>query len=314
MLCRICKDKGKRNKAVIFLRHHRLALCEKHFLEWFEKQVEKTIKKFRMFTRKETVLVAVSGGKDSLSLWKVLINLGYKTLGLHINLGIEKWNYSKTSEEICREFAEKNGAELVVFNLKERFGFSIEDIAKRARRKDVCSVCGTFKRYVMNLVAKERGINVIATGHNLDDEAALLLSNTMRWEIGYLGRQSPVLPEEAGFPRKVKPLAFQTEKETVSYVILSEIQFMETGCPNAKESTSKVFKQALAMVEHQMPGTKLRFYKEFLKKAKPLFEKELKKELKLKKCRECGMPTTQDVCSVCSILKKVKEDAESRNN
>ena len=89
---------------------------------------------------------------------------------------------------------------------------------------------------------------------------------------------------------------------------------METGCPNAKESTSKVFKQALAMVEHQMPGTKLRFYKEFLKKAKPLFEKELKKELKLKKCRECGMPTTQDVCSVCSILKKVKGDAESRNN
>ena len=89
MLCKICKSKGIRKKAVIYLRHHRLALCKEHFIEWFEKQVQKSIREFKMFKREEEVLVAVSGGKDSLSLWLALHRLGYKTYGFHVSLGIE---------------------------------------------------------------------------------------------------------------------------------------------------------------------------------------------------------------------------------
>ena len=307
MLCKICKAKGKRTKAVIYLRHHRLPLCKEHFIEWFERQTEKAIKEFKMFTRKEKVLVAVSGGKDSLALWFALNKLGYETYGLHVSLGIEGWEYSKKSLEVCQKFAERIGRPLIVFDLKKEFGYTIEEIAKGAGRRDVCSVCGSFKRYLMNKVAKEHGFKVVATGHNLDDESALLLSNTIRWEIGYLGRQSPVLPEEGGFVRKVKPFCYLTEKETVSYAILNEIEYMETGCPNAKEATSTHFKRALAYLEHQMPGTKLRFYKEFLKKARPIFEREVKGTLELNECEVCGMPTTAPVCSVCRTLERVRE-------
>ena len=307
MLCRICKSKGERKKAVIYLRHHRLALCKEHFIEWFERQVEKSVKKFKMFTKREKVLVAVSGGKDSLSLWFALNKLGYETFGLHISLGIEGWNYSEESLRICRAFSERINRPLIVINLKEEFGYTVEEIAKGSKRKDVCSVCGTFKRYLMNKVAKDRGFKVVATGHNLDDESALLLSNTVRWEIGYLGRQSPVLPEEGGFVKKVKPFCFLTEKETVSYVIVNKIEYMEKGCPNAKEATSAHFKRALAYLEHKMPGTKLRFYKEFLKKAKPIFEKEVKGNLELNECQICGMPTTSPICSVCRMLQRLRE-------
>ncbi|WP_457678817.1 TIGR00269 family protein [Thermovibrio sp.] len=307
MLCKICKTKGKREKAVIYLKHHRLALCREHFVEWFERQVEKTVKKFKMFSRKEKILVAVSGGKDSLALWFALNKLGYQTYGFHVSLGIEKWEYSKRSLEICKKFSERTGRPLIVFDLKKELGHTIEEIAKGAKRRDVCSVCGTFKRYLMNKLAKEKGFKVVATGHNLDDESALLLSNTIRWEIGYLGRQGPVLPEEGGFVRKVKPLCFLTEKETVSYAILNEIEYMETGCPNAKEATSTHFKRALAYLENRMPGTKLRFYKEFLKRAKPIFEKEVKESLELNECEVCGMPTTAPVCSVCRTLERLKK-------
>ncbi|WP_456342473.1 Dph6-related ATP pyrophosphatase [Thermovibrio sp.] len=307
MLCKICKSKGKRTKATIYLRHHRLALCREHFIEWFERQTEKAIKEFKMFSRKEKVLVAVSGGKDSLALWFALNKLGYETYGFHISLGIEGWEYSKKSLEICRKFAERIGRPLIVFNLKEELGYTIEEIARGAGRKDVCSVCGSFKRYLMNKVAREHGFKVVATGHNLDDESALLLSNTVRWEIGYLGRQSPVLPEEGGFARKVKPFCFLTEKETVSYAILNGIEYVETGCPNAKEATSIHFKRALAYLEHQMPGTKLRFYKEFLKKARPIFEREVKEKVELNECEVCGMPTTAPVCSVCRTLQRLRE-------
>jgi len=307
MNCKICKSKGKRTKAVIYIRHHRLALCEEHFVSWFEKQTQRTIKTFRMFSKKDKVLVAVSGGKDSLSLWLALHRLGYETYGLHVSLGIKEWEFSRKSLEICQRFSERIGRPLIVFNLKEEFGYSINEIAKGAGRKDVCSVCGTFKRYIMNKVCKEKGFKVIATGHNLDDESALLLSNTIRWEIGYLGRQHPVLPESNGFARRVKPFCFFTEKETVSYAIVNGIEYMETGCPNAKEATSKLFKKALAMLEHEMPGTKLRFYKEFLKKGRPLFERELKEQLTLNECEVCGMPTTAPICSVCRTLMKLKE-------
>ncbi|GAB6077099.1 TIGR00269 family protein [Desulfurobacterium crinifex] len=307
MICRICKSKGKRTKAVVYIRHHRLALCKDHFVEWFEKQTARTIKEFNMFKKEEKILVAVSGGKDSLSLWYALHRLGYETYGFHVSLGIEGWDYSKKSLEICKKFSERIGRSLIVFNMREEFGYSIEEIARSSGRKDVCSVCGTFKRYLMNKMCKEQGFKVVATGHNLDDESALLLSNTIRWEIGYLGRQHPVLPESNGFARKVKPFAFFTEKEIVSYAILNKIEYLETGCPNAKEATSVLYKRALAMLEHEMPGTKLRFYKEFLKRARPLFEKELKEQLELNECQVCGMPTTAPVCSVCRTLERLKE-------
>ena len=169
MNCKICKSKGKKTKAVIYIRHHRLALCEEHFISWFEKQTQRTIKTFRMFSKKDKVLVAVSGGKDSLSLWFALHRLGYETYGLHVSLGIEEWEFSKKSLEICQRFSERIGRPLIVFNLKEEFGYSINEIAKGAGRKDVCSVCGTFKRYIMNKVCKEKGFKVIATGNILDD-------------------------------------------------------------------------------------------------------------------------------------------------
>jgi len=135
-----------------------------------------------------------------------------------------------------------------------------------------------------------------------------LLSNVLRWEVGYLGRQHPVLPEGKGFVRKVKPFCFLTEKETVSYAILNGIEFLETGCPNAKEATSRVYKRALSLLEHEMPGTKLRFYKEFIKKGRPVFAKELSETLELNECSICGMPTTAPICSVCRTLERIKEE------
>lgn len=313
MLCKICKSKGKREKAVINLRHHKLALCKEHFIEWFEKHTLKTIEKFKMFSKTGKIGIAVSGGKDSLSLWYLLTKAGYETVGIHISLGIKANDYSVKSLELCKKLSKRIDRPLIVFNLPEKFGYPIGKIAQLSKRDSVCSVCGTFKRYIMNKIAIEENLEAIATGHNLDDESAVLLSNTLRWDIGYLGRQYPVLLEKGGFARKVKPFCFFTEKEIVSYAILNDIEFMETGCPNSEKATSPVYKQALALLEHKMPGTKLRFYKEFLKKAHPVFESINKEEVNLTPCEICGTPTTTTVCSVCRIMKKVK-DAESGQN
>ena len=91
-------------KAAIQMRHHKLALCKEHFLEWIPAQTERFIEKYQMFSQQERLLVAVSGGKDSLSLWDILWRLGYNADGLYIGLGIDGgFGYSDRIAAIDRE-------------------------------------------------------------------------------------------------------------------------------------------------------------------------------------------------------------------
>jgi hypothetical protein len=102
MRCRKCGT-----TAVINMRHHKLSLCGEHYEEWVLAQTDRAIEKYKKFTRDERVLVAVSGGKDSLSLWDVLLRLGYQADGLYIALGInEPLPYSDASLEKTRAFVE----------------------------------------------------------------------------------------------------------------------------------------------------------------------------------------------------------------
>jgi len=80
------------------MRQHRLAFCKEHYIEWFIEQTERSIEKYHMFSRDARILVAVSGGKDSLALWDVLWQLGYQADGLYIHLG----NYILDAQTIQR--------------------------------------------------------------------------------------------------------------------------------------------------------------------------------------------------------------------
>src|SRR5512138_1465562 len=151
MKCHKCAE-----RAAIRMRQHRLALCKDHYLEWFVEQTERAIHKYHLFTKEERVLVAVSGGKDSLALWDVLWRLEYPADGLYINLGIDsEENYSDESERYAREFAAGRGLNLRVINVQEMYGEPIPKIARRTRRVNSgrfkpCSTCGMVKRHEMN--------------------------------------------------------------------------------------------------------------------------------------------------------------------
>ena len=295
MRCKIC---GR--KPVIYMPHHRTALCKEDFLSWFERYTERTIREFRMFTHKDRILVAVSGGKDSLALWYVLRRLGYEADGFYLHLGIG--GYSERSKEKVERFAESIGAKVIIKDLREELA-GIPDL-ERITSREACSVCGMVKRYNFNRVAKENNYNVVATGHNLDDEASSLLANVIQWNTKYLGRKYPVLEEEEGFVRKVKPFCKFTEKETALYALLRGIDFIEEECPYAEDATSIFFKEVLNSIEERSPGTKMRFYLEYLRKVYPKFKET--KEGKLQPCVVCGEPSPTEVCSVCRLKEKVR--------
>ena len=71
MKCRVC-----RGPAVIDLPRHNANFCADHLVELCRRQVVKAISDFEMIAPGERVLVAVSGGKDSLALWDLLLDLG----------------------------------------------------------------------------------------------------------------------------------------------------------------------------------------------------------------------------------------------
>ncbi len=297
MKCRKCGG-----AAALELRRHNAAFCSPHFIEFFKKQVAEAIHKHRMFTRDEPVLVAVSGGKDSLALWDVLIEDGYRTAGLYLDLGI--FDYSRESKARCEAFAAGRGQKLHVERVAEAVGAPIPEVQKVTRRP-TCSACGLSKRYLMNRAALEHGYAVVATGHNLDDEAATLFGSVLHWQTEALPRQSPALAStHAKLARRVKPLYRLSEFETAAYAFLRRIDYIVEECPFAKGATSLAHKEVLNRLEEVSPGAKHNFLFGFLDKARAAFERL--EDVQLRECSACGQVTTGDICAFCKLAEQVK--------
>ena len=163
--------------------------------------------------------------------------------------------------------------------------------------RSTCAVCGLSKRYVFNRAALEGGFDVIATGHNLDDEAATLLGNTLRWQTEYIARQSPALPGKDGMVKKVKPLFRLSELETAAYAFLRGIDYIVEECPLVAGNTQLRYKDAMNAIEATSPGTKAQFFLGYLERGRPLFRAA--DEAELSACERCGQPTTGRFCAFC---------------
>lgn len=295
MKCKRC-----RAPAAVQVRQHSSAFCRPCFIVYFQRQVERAIHKQRMFSLDEEVMVAVSGGKDSLALWDVLQVLGYRTIGLHLALGIGA--YSTDSTARTEAFALDRGLPLVTVRLEED-DRAIPTLAGFTNRP-ACAACGMAKRYYFDKLAFERGVSVLATGHNLDDEAARLLGNVLRWQVDHLAKQHPVLvPTHDRFVRKVKPLFRLSEYETAVYAFVRKIDYVVDECPNSIGATQLVYKDALNRLEAVMPGTKQNFVQEFLRLGHPLFAQSV--DGPPNSCTQCGMPAFGEVCAFCSLLREV---------
>ena len=283
-----------RAPAVIEVRRHHSAFCSDCFVRSVHHQVERAIRHFDMLRADDRVLVAVSGGKDSLALWDVLLDLGYDATGLYLGLGIGE--YSDRSAEVARAFARSRAARLVEVDLADEYGYDVPTAGRRGSRS-TCAVCGLSKRYVFNRVALEGGYDVVATGHNLDDEAATLLGNTLRWKTDYIARQSPALPAQDGRVKKVKPLYRLGELETAGYAFLRGIDYVVEECPLVAGNTQLRHKEAMNAIERSSPGTKAQFFLGYLDRGAELFVAE--DDAVLQACERCGQPTTGRFCAFC---------------
>ena len=195
-------------------------------------------------------------------------------------------------------------ATLVEIDLVDDYGFDVPSGAKAAKRVP-CSACGLSKRHLFDKAALDGGYDVVATGHNLDDEAAVLFGNVLRWNTEYLARQHPVLPARAGFPRKVKPLVRLGEREMAAYCVLRGIDYQVEECPMAAGNRHLGYKDALNAIEVQSPGSKHAFYFGFLDKVAPLLDGAAGEDKDgLGRCVRCDAPSAGEICSFCRLVER----------
>ncbi len=278
---------------------HHANFCPDCFRHFCRQAVLRALKKFPL-PGQTPLMIAVSGGKDSLAAWSLLDGLGYPTKGVHLDLGIDE--FSQASVDAIEKFAAPRNLQWARYSLKDVFGYTIPEIRRRTKRK-ICSVCGRLKRQLLNRLCIREGYSALVTGHNLDDEAGRLLGNLLRHRDEYLVKFYPFLPStHPRFPVKLKPLYRLEAKELRMYCRLDQIEPAQRSCPMSRGATSHTMQEALEFLEQRMPGTKRDFLFGYLAgKSIPAQDETLNS------CRQCGEPCFGDRCSLCHLLEQLRE-------
>ncbi len=301
MECRVCGARG-----VAYVGYLRAYLCADHFVDYFERRFLRTIQVFRMVSPGERVAVAVSGGKDSLSLL-YLFNKYWEVLGLKEVIAItidEGVTGLRGRADHVARYARAYGVELVTVSFEDELGLTLDQMVDRLVERGLeykpCSVCGVFKRYILNRVAREVGADKLAVGHNLDDEVQVFLMNIFRNSPLNLAREAPVtgLLRHERFVPRVKPLYYAPEREVYIYSLLVGIEPYESRCPYLKYSLRNAFRRWINRLELDAPGAKYHFLaaKEVMS---TVVTRALASGLRLGTCRVCGEPSSAPLCRAC---------------
>ncbi|MFA6073562.1 MAG: TIGR00269 family protein [Candidatus Woesearchaeota archaeon] len=286
MNCSICNEKAVFSNP---------SYCKLHFSEYVEHKVSNTIKKFKLINKGEKICVAVSGGKDSVSLLFILKKSGYNIEALAIDEGIE--GYRNVTLDFLKKFCTEQNIVLNIKSYESDFGKRLDKIVKKGEL--ACNVCGTFRRHMLNKYAQE--YTKIATGHNLDDEAQAVLMNLFKSQTEMLGRQGPKTAKK-DFIIKIKPLYFLKEKEIMAYAFINKLNVPFIECPFASESFRGHIRDWLNKFELENPGTKENIVNHYLSIAPKIKEKH-----KLDLCPKCNFPSSKGICKTCRLKDELKK-------
>ncbi|MCK4552927.1 TIGR00269 family protein [Candidatus Pacearchaeota archaeon] len=251
--------------------------------------------------KKEKILVALSGGKDSAVTAFLLKKFGYNIEGLYIDLGISE--YSKKCLGAVKKLCEELGIKLHVYDMKKEQGKTMQDVWKKIKKKRLnnCAVCGVFKKWILNKTARKLKADKIATGHNLDDQAQTCLMNVLKGSPKMSFSSGPVTKNisDKKFVPRIKPLFYVFEEDVKKYAIQKKIPFIEGKCKYSQESYRGEVRDFVNTLSEKDK-------KNILNNFEKIFVKDKKSEenkIKIKYCKICGEPSRKNVCKKCELMK-----------
>jgi len=305
-VCVVCK----RRKSFFFRPYSGEKLCRKCFVESIEAKVRGTIGKYHMFSFDDRIAVAVSGGKDSVSLLHILAKTECKhpkssLVAVTVDEGIK--GYRDEALEIAVANCKALGVEHHVVSFKELYGFTLDEIimcteTKGRRELTACAYCGVLRRRALNVAARDVCADKVATAHTLDDEVQTSLMNIFRGDIVRLAKEKPVTDSvHPRLVRKVKPFCEVLERESTLYAYVKQIRFQDTPCPYASEALRNDIRAMLNRMEEKRAGTKFTVFKS-MERIRPALVEVVEKE-EFRECAVCGEPSSSSLCRTCEILR-----------
>jgi uncharacterized protein (TIGR00269 family) len=280
-------------------------LCANCFSNSILQKMARTISKHNMIENGDIVGVAVSGGKDSLSLLHVLKKMSeshnFKLKAITIDEGIP--GYRDEALGIVKNFCNNIGVEYKVFPYKELFDITLQESLELRENEKIssCSICGTLRRRAIDFGAKDLGVDVIATGHNLDDVLQTFVINVLSGDTNKIGWMDP--DTSSNKTRKIKPFCEIYENEIVFYAFVNEIPFQSEQCPHMNEGIRTEIREFLNSLESKHNGIKNNMYKSIMRISSLVKDSKYKQR---KICSKCGSECTGNICSVCSMLVNLK--------
>lgn len=283
------------------------ALCKDCFIESIEKKVKQTIKKENFIKKGDKVLVALSGGKDSVVTLEILNSYVKRHIielcAVTIDEGIA--GYREEGVEIAKAHAERLGIPHKVVSFKDCFGIDLDEIMKKENHRGSCTYCGVFRRWIINRAAREFGATKIATGHNLDDETQAILMNYLEGNTENLAKIGPKTESNSDlFTVKIKPLREIPEKEIGLYALAKGLDIHLAGCPYAQESFRMEISNILNELVKEHPTIKYSTLRGF-DKIRPAIRSEMSHDYKFDRCERCGEPSSNRLCRACTFLEEL---------
>jgi len=299
--CTKCKK-----PAVTFIRYNGTHLCESHFIEYFERRIKKDIKKQGKTEGESNIGIAISGGKDSTVALHVIKDIfsnrsSVHLFGITVDEGIK--GYRDASIIAAKKNCELLGIKHYIISFKEAIGKTMDNIALLNDELGECTYCGVFRRFCLNKLTKELGINKLVTGHNLDDMSQSILMNFVGGDMQKLARLGPHKKIQPGLVPRVMPLRTIPEKEVMLYAILKEIEFHNADCPYSIRASRRYFREIIDNLEFNNPGTRHSIMNSYESIKELLIQKY--PPANLNQCKKCYEPTSQIVCKTCLLKERI---------
>ena len=301
-----------RNPAV----HHQVysgrIMCAHHLSDSIRKKVSKALREQLHLPKGKhtTILVAISGGKDSaVLLERIHDNLSRRRdvtiVGGCVDEGIA--GYRPPSLECARQLCEKLGIRFETVSYPELGFKEMDEVAQKILdtndKKAPCSDCGVFRRQGINHLAERVGADVIALGHNLDDMAQTIMMNMQNGDVERTLRLAPHTntPLEGMAPRIV-PLRWVPEQEIHLYALHKKLPVHHEECPHGEGALRFRHRETIAMMEADVPGTRhgLLRMADDMKKLQQMAGSSLSK-IKPVNCAKCGQMCSGTICKACEM-------------
>ena len=222
----------------------------KHILSYMRKAIED----YNMIEDGDKIAVALSGGKDSITMLKALKNLQifypkkFELIAISVNPGFDFFDSAflqKTCDDIgVPFFEEKYDIKTIVF----------ED----RKEKNPCSLCANLRRGILNSVAIREGCNKIALGHNEDDVLEAFFLNLLYG--GSIGTFAPKSYMDRSSITLIRPLIYAPEKSIRTFVKKNNIQVMPKCCPMDGVSKREDIKTLISSLQKEIPTVKANIY------------------------------------------------------